>query len=40
VVTPKNEIIPDKSLEGTLIQMGFDARIARKALIECKNSSL
>jgi uncharacterized UBP type Zn finger protein len=34
------EIIPDKELQNTLIQMGFDINIAKKALIECKNSSL
>ena len=33
-------VVPNKDLEGTLISMGFDIRIIRKALIQCNNSSL
>lgn len=32
--------MPDKQLQNTLVQMGFDINVAKKALIECKNSSL
>jgi len=32
--------VPDKNLEGTLIQMGFNIKIVQKALILCKNASL
>ena len=33
-------VVPNKDLEGTLISMGFDIRIVRKALVQCNNASL
>ena len=33
-------MVPNKDLEGTLIQMGFDSKIVRQALIQCNNASL
>ena len=36
----EGQVVPNKDLEGTLIQMGFDIRIIRKALIQCNNASL